>query len=202
LSATSSAASREPENAFLWSNSAWWKSYKTYFLRHWWWGLISLGFVLGNLFQSGLRIWEQGQNQPNWSVFQILPSWVSFWCYQQMYTDCRGADSSPYSQAIDQRKKVAADKPSNLFRPSVRDEERKKSFATLTAGRRNIRTLSKPSWSTSGQRKTWPASPPRAGPTPTSTSWSTESRDPCYKTFYIRYRAVIFHFLISNKQTG
>jgi len=43
-----------------------------------------------------------------------------------MYTDCRGADSSPYSQAIDQRKKVAADKPSNLFRPSVSDEDEKK----------------------------------------------------------------------------
>jgi hypothetical protein len=22
-------------------------------------------------------------SQPNWSTFQMLPSWVSYWCYQQ-----------------------------------------------------------------------------------------------------------------------
>ncbi len=32
-------------------------------------------FVLGNPFQSGLRIWGQVQSQPNRSNFQILPSW-------------------------------------------------------------------------------------------------------------------------------
>jgi hypothetical protein len=25
----------------------------------------------------------QGQSQPNWSAFQMLPSWVSSLCYQQ-----------------------------------------------------------------------------------------------------------------------
>ncbi len=34
--------------------------------------------------QSGLRICGQGQSQPNWSTFQMLPSWVRSWCYQQM----------------------------------------------------------------------------------------------------------------------
>ncbi len=28
--------------------------------------------------------WGQGQSKPNWRTFQILPSWVSSWCYQQM----------------------------------------------------------------------------------------------------------------------
>ncbi len=41
-------------------------------------------FILGNPFQSGLRTWGQGQSQPNWSTFPMLPSWASSWCYQQM----------------------------------------------------------------------------------------------------------------------
>ncbi len=35
------------------------------------------GVAFGNPFQFGLRIWGQGQSQPNWSTFQMLPSWVS-----------------------------------------------------------------------------------------------------------------------------
>ncbi len=40
-------------------------------------------------FPVSLRIWKQGQSQPNWSTLQMLPSWVSSWCYQQMldYTE-------------------------------------------------------------------------------------------------------------------
>jgi hypothetical protein len=42
------------------------------------------GFALGNPFQLGLRIRGQGQSKPTWRIFQMLPSWVSSWCYQQM----------------------------------------------------------------------------------------------------------------------
>ncbi len=62
----------------------WCQCYKAFFLRHWWRGLISYRVCLGNPFQSGLRIWGQGQSQPNWSTFQMLPFWESSWCDQQM----------------------------------------------------------------------------------------------------------------------
>ncbi len=42
------------------------------------------GLSLETLFQSALRIWGQGQSQPNWSTFPMLPSWVSSLWYQQM----------------------------------------------------------------------------------------------------------------------
>ncbi len=66
------------------SSTFWCQCYKTFFLRYWRRGPKARVFVLGNPFQSGLRIWGQGQSQPNWSTFQLLPSWVSSWCFQQM----------------------------------------------------------------------------------------------------------------------
>ncbi len=57
--------------------------YKTFFLCHLQWGGNKLE-GLPNPFQSDLRIWGQGQSKPNWRTFQMLPSWVSSWCYQHL----------------------------------------------------------------------------------------------------------------------
>ncbi len=63
---------------------SWWQFHKTLFPSSLKMRPNKLEVTLGNPFQLGLRIWGQGQSKPDSRTYQMLPSWVSSWCYQQM----------------------------------------------------------------------------------------------------------------------